>query len=78
LIPPVAALYDFESLGSGDYDFEAVNTFMVLDEEPFHTEVSTKKVKIAVKGDVSKRHIPQKRASVSCSSSSQNSFISSR
>ena len=77
----VAPLFDFESLGTGVYTFEPVTTFQVVEEEkPASFKISAKSFDIEVKSDVKKREIKanEKRARVTCSNTSQSSFISSR
>ncbi|RPD55117.1 Metalloprotease [Lentinus tigrinus ALCF2SS1-7] len=78
----VAPLYNFEELGTGAFEFEPVTDFQVVeaDAKPHAYKVSASKVKVNVKSDVAKREIKaahEKRARVTCSNSSQNSFISS-
>ncbi|KAH9853269.1 Metalloprotease [Lenzites betulinus] len=77
----VAPLYDFEKLGAGAFEFEPVTTFQIVEAEaePRAFKASVQKVKVNVKQDVAKRELAaahDKRARVSCSSSTQNSFIS--
>ncbi|EPQ52527.1 Metalloprotease [Gloeophyllum trabeum ATCC 11539] len=78
----VASLYDFESLGTGSYSIEPVTTFQIWgnEGEPVSrakAQIGAQPVSVLVKGDVSKRELKAKRATVSCSNSSQRSFISS-
>ncbi|KAI0637529.1 Metalloprotease [Trametes polyzona] len=78
----VAPLYNFEKLGTGAFEFEPVTAFQVInkDEEPVAFKATAQKVKVNVKQDVAKRELVaahDKRARVSCSDSSRNSFISS-
>ncbi|EIW62196.1 Metalloprotease [Trametes versicolor FP-101664 SS1] len=78
----VASLYNFEKLGAGAFEFEPVTTFQVIeaDAEPRAFKVAAQKVKVNVEQDVAKREIAvahEKRARVSCSDSSRNSFIAS-
>ncbi|KAH9887669.1 Metalloprotease [Cubamyces lactineus] len=79
----VAPLYDFEALGTGAFEFEPVTTFQVVeaDAKPHAHKVSAKKLTVNVKHDVARRELKaaahEKRARVSCSSSSDASFISS-
>ncbi|KAI0820698.1 Metalloprotease [Trametes gibbosa] len=77
----VAPLYNFEKLGAGAFEFEPITTFQVVekDAEPRTYRAHAQNVKVNVKQDVAKRGLAaahNKRARVSCSSSSQNSFIS--
>ncbi|KAH9936816.1 Metalloprotease [Epithele typhae] len=76
----VAPLFDFEALGAGSFEFEPLTTFQVVDEDarPNAYKVSVKTLKVNVKSDVQKRELRaiDKRAVVSCSSSSMASFIS--
>ena len=78
----MAPLYDFESLGVGKYTFEPITTFQVVDAEakPNAFKVSAPTFEVEVHSDVGRRELKvlDARAKVSCSSSSQNSFISSR
>jgi deuterolysin len=77
----VATLYDFESLGVGKYTFQPVTTFQVVDAEakPNTFKVTADAFDVEVRSDVAKRSLKvlDSRAKVSCSSSTQNSFISS-
>ncbi|RDX48537.1 Metalloprotease [Lentinus brumalis] len=77
----VAPLYNFEELGTGAFEFEPVTDFQVVeaDAKPNAYKVSAGKVKVNVKNDVAKREkkAREKRARVSCSNSSESSFISS-
>ncbi|KAI0773565.1 Metalloprotease [Fomes fomentarius] len=77
----VAPLFNFEALGTGTFEFEPVTDFQYIeaDAKPNAYQVSAKKVKVNVKGDVMKRELKalEKRSRVSCSNSSQSSFISS-
>ncbi|KAI0717607.1 Deuterolysin metalloprotease family-domain-containing protein, partial [Cerioporus squamosus] len=77
----VAPLYNFEELGTGAFEFEPVTDFQVVeaDAKPNAYKVSASKVKVNVKSDVAKREMKahEKRARVSCSNSSESSFISS-
>ena len=79
----MAPLYDFEALGTGAFEFEPVTTFQVVeaDAKPQAYKVSAKKLTVNVKQDVARRELKaaahEKRARVSCSSSSEASFISS-
>ncbi|KAI0368404.1 Metalloprotease [Pilatotrama ljubarskyi] len=78
----VAPLYNFEKLGTGAFEFEPVTTFQVIeaDAKPHAYKISAKKFTVNVKQDVAKRELKakhDKRARVSCSNSSQSSFISS-
>ncbi|KAI0773567.1 Metalloprotease [Fomes fomentarius] len=76
----VAPLFNFEALGTGTFEFEPVTDFQYIeaDAKPNAYQVSAKNVKVNVKDDVKKRELKalEKRAAVSCSNSSQNSFIS--
>ena len=78
----VAPLYDFEALGTGAFEFEPVTEFQVIetDAKPNAYKVTASKINVNVKSDVAKREINTlgKRARVTCSSSSESSFISSR
>jgi deuterolysin len=81
ILAAVASLYDFASAGAGTFTFEPVSTFQVIDDtDRSALQVPSKKIDVSVEKDVAKREIKQnaKRATVSCSNSSQNSFISSR
>ena len=75
-------MFDFESPGTGKYTFEPVTTFQIIDDDakPNAFKVSATSVEVNVMDDVAKRELKMldKRATVSCSSSSQSSFISSR
>ncbi|TFK85879.1 Metalloprotease [Polyporus arcularius HHB13444] len=77
----VAPLYNFEELGTGAFEFEPVTDFQVVeaDAKPNAYKVSAGKVKVNVKSDVAKREMKarEKRSRVSCSNSSESSFISS-
>lgn len=88
--PLVAALYDFESAGTGAFKFEPITTFQVVPGDaklsdytltPANTlKITTAHVEVEVTKDVVKRELKliEKRARVSCSNSSYSSFISSR
>ncbi|KAI9060880.1 Metalloprotease [Trametes sanguinea] len=78
----VAPLYDFEALGTGAFEFEPVTTFQVVaaDAKPHAYKVAAQKLTVTVKQDVARRELAaahDRRARVSCSSSSEASFISS-
>ncbi|KAI0686138.1 Metalloprotease [Earliella scabrosa] len=78
----VAPLYNFEALGTGAFEFEPVTDFQYIHNAESKANaytVTAKKVNVKVKSDVAKRELKQahdKRARVTCSNSSQNSFIS--
>ena len=80
----VAPLYNFEALGTGAFEFEPVTDFQYIHNAESKANaytVTAKKVNVKVKSDVAKRELKQahdKRARVTCSNSSQNSFISAR
>jgi len=81
----VASIYDFESVGTGDFTFTPLTDFQVQASADLVSASSdaavAKAVTVTVTSDVAKRHASpslSKRATVSCSSSSQASFISSR
>ncbi|KAI0818708.1 Metalloprotease [Irpex lacteus] len=76
----VAPLYDFESLGTGIYTFEPVDTFQGVNEDAKLSsfKVSDAPLKVEVKHDVAKRELKvNKRAVNICTNSSEASFISS-
>jgi hypothetical protein len=79
----VATLFDFESAGEGAYTFEPLTSFVVEDdvaEIGFARQQAAEAptVTINISGDLAKREAEvDKRAVVSCSSSTQASFISS-
>ena len=79
-IQAVAPLYDFESLGVGNYTFEPVTTFQVIDTTPSVLKVAAPTVDVAIHSDVAKRDLKAlvNRATVSCSDPSKKSFISDR
>jgi deuterolysin len=77
----VAALYDFESLGLGEYQFKPITTFQVAqDNEINKFKIAASTISVEVASDVARRDIPtpttrDKRSTVSCSNASQSSFI---
>ncbi|EJD50714.1 hypothetical protein AURDEDRAFT_159862 [Auricularia subglabra TFB-10046 SS5] len=80
----IAALFDFESLGTGAFSIEPVDHLPIVVADavdgsrptlrPY--ELPSAKASFSVAKDVAKRTLPQKRSRVTCSNSSQNSFIS--
>lgn len=78
----ISALYDFESLGTGSYSIEPVTTFQIWsnDSEPVaraKAQIGSEAFAVKVNGDVKRRELPRKRATVSCDDTSQASYISS-
>lgn len=82
----VAELFDFASAGVGTFKFEANSLFQVTDTAERKStvdaldkiEIASSAVEVAVTHDVAKRDLTvlDKRAVVSCSSSTQAAFIS--
>ena len=82
----VSAVYDFSATGPGTFTFDPVSTFQVIGLNDIVETISDTtrlnianagSVSITVTDDVSKRELHlEKRSRVSCSSSSQASFIS--
>jgi deuterolysin len=86
-LPLVASRYDFSTLGAGTYTVEASKSFQVAGTHEKVESVSalakvspeSSAITIELKGDLAKRELKvlDKRARVSCSTSSYSSFISS-
>ena len=76
----VAPLYDFASLGVGNYTFEPVTTFQVVAPEPSVFQVTAPTVGVVIHSDVAKRTLKvlASRSTVNCSDTSKNSLITSR
>lgn len=85
----LASLYDFESIGEGTFEIVPLGQLLVVvsrfagsrpELTPFNF-AATPAVKVQLSGDVARRSLMDKekvkRATVSCSNSSQASFIAS-
>ncbi|TRM67414.1 Deuterolysin metalloprotease family-domain-containing protein [Schizophyllum amplum] len=75
----IAALYDFESAGTGIFTFAPkVELKVGAADEAISEKVQSTANTVTVEiGNVAKRHLEEKRATVSCSNTSYRSFISS-
>ena len=81
----VSAIYDYAASGAGTFSFAPITDFKVAGSEDTLVPISglakvtvdAGQVSVDV-ADVTKREMHEKRATASCSNTSQRSFISSR
>lgn len=81
----VSAIYDYAASGAGTFSFAPITDFKVAGSEDALVPISglakvtvdAGQVSVDV-ADVTKREMHEKRATASCSNTSQRSFISSR
>jgi deuterolysin len=82
----LASTFDFETAGTGSYTFEPLTIFQTVDETAdvkakvdalVELDSTSSSITVEITHDVARRDMPAKRATVSCSNTTQKSFISS-